>query len=177
VSKTLNINIRLLSKTDDRSYFNSGNIELDRFFQRFAGQNQFRHYIGSTYIALSENIIAGYATISPNQITAQILHDNIKKHLPEYPLPILRIARLAVHKTFQGHGIGKLLLKSMLEIALKLRDTVGCIGVVIDSKPEAITFYEKLGFIILETQQGSLGERPEPIPMFLSIKHIEQVCK
>jgi len=31
--------IRRLSPEDDRSMFQSGNIDLDRFFQRFAGQN------------------------------------------------------------------------------------------------------------------------------------------
>jgi hypothetical protein len=46
------IEIRALRKSDDRSSFCSGNIELDRFFQRFAGQNQFQHHIGTTYVAI-----------------------------------------------------------------------------------------------------------------------------
>jgi hypothetical protein len=39
---------------------------------------------------------------------------------------------------------------------------VGCVGVVVDAKP--------YGFIRLETLEGNLGDRPEPIPMFLSLK-------
>ena len=42
------IHVRLLMPKDNRSQFDSGDIELDRFFKRFAGQNQFRHHIGST---------------------------------------------------------------------------------------------------------------------------------
>jgi len=38
--------IRALSESDDRSRFRSGDPDLDRFLQRFAGQNQFRHYVG-----------------------------------------------------------------------------------------------------------------------------------
>jgi ribosomal protein S18 acetylase RimI-like enzyme len=47
---------------------------------------------------------------------------------------------------------------------------VGCVGVVVDAKPHAISFYERYGFIRLETLEGNLGDRPEPIPMFLSLK-------
>ena len=34
------LEVRRLRPTDDRSDFRCGNIDLDRFFQRFAGQNQ-----------------------------------------------------------------------------------------------------------------------------------------
>jgi hypothetical protein len=37
----MTITVRLLEASDDRSGFSSGNLDLDRFFQRFAGQNQF----------------------------------------------------------------------------------------------------------------------------------------
>ena len=45
----------------------------------------------------------------------------------------------------------------------------GCIGVVVDAKPQAVTFYERYGFTALEVVQGHLGDRPEPLPMFLEI--------
>jgi hypothetical protein len=37
---------------------------------------------------------------------------------------------------------------------------VGCVGVVVDAKPHAISFYERYGFIRLETLEGNLGELP-----------------
>ena len=45
----------------------------------------------------------------------------------------------------------------------------GCIGVVVDAKPRAAGFYERYGFWKLDTVQGQLGDRPEPIPMFLEL--------
>ena len=39
-------------QTDDRTRFRSGDADLDRFFQAYAGQNQFRHHIGTTYVAV-----------------------------------------------------------------------------------------------------------------------------
>jgi hypothetical protein len=46
---------------------------------------------------------------------------------------------------------------------------VGCSGVVVDAKPEAVAFYAKLGFVRLEVVAGELGDRPQPLPMFLEI--------
>ncbi|MEB4591521.1 GNAT family N-acetyltransferase [Candidatus Thiothrix sp. Deng01] len=169
---SLLVQVRRLESHDDRSSFCSGDIELDRFFQRFAGQNQFRHYVGTSYIADCSGQIAGFATVSSGEITAEILAGIVRKRLPDYPLPILRLARLAVDQRFQGQGIGKLLLKAMLELALQLRDQTGCIGVLVDAKPTAVDFYTKLGFQALESVSGELGNRPEPLPMFLPIQTI-----
>ena len=168
----LQIQIRRLEASDERVHFQSGDIELDRFFQRFAGQNQFRHYVGTTYIALCANQIAGYVTVSSGEITAEQLAATVRKRLPDYPLPILRLARLAVDQVFQGQGVGKLLLKSMLELALQQRDQSGCVGVVVDAKPQAVAFYSRLGFEPLATVSGELGSRPEPQALFLPIQVI-----
>jgi hypothetical protein len=96
----MDVEFRLLKTADDRSQFSSGNIELDRFFQRYAGQNQFKHYVGSTYVLCLDEQIIGFATVLAGEICAEDLDENLKKRLPDYPLPILRIARLAVDKNF-----------------------------------------------------------------------------
>ena len=40
---------------------------------------------------------------------------------------------------------------------------------VVDAKPEAAAFDEKLGFVPLRVTAGQLGDRPEPLPMFLEV--------
>lgn len=171
------VRVRRLEPRDDRTEFRSGNIELDRFFQRYAGQNQFRHHIGTTYVAVQNDRIVGFATVSLGEMVAEKLTKSLRRHLPAYPLPILRLARLAVDKKFQGYGIGKLLLRGMLELALDLRDRVGCIGVVVDAKQDAISFYSSLGFKPIDLISGALGDRPEPIAMFLSIGQVAAASK
>ncbi len=167
---------RLLQASDDRSQFCCGNIELDRFFQRYAGQNQFKHYIGSNYILHRKQQIAGFVTISAGEICAENLNDAQKKRLPDYPLPILRIARLAVDQRFQGLGLGKKLLGLSFKLALTMKATYGCIGIVVDAKEESVAFYKKIGFVSLQTLSGELGDRPQPEVLFLSIKAIEQAA-
>jgi GNAT superfamily N-acetyltransferase len=83
----------------------------------------------------------------------------------------------SVDARFQGHGIGRLLLRAMLELALDLRDRAGCIGVVVDAKPEAAAFYFWLGCEGMELISGALGDRPEPVAMFLPIRQIEAAAR
>ena len=164
--------IRPLDKADDRSEFHSGNPGLDRFFQRYAGQNQFRHHIGTTYVAVIGGRIVGFVTVSPGEVTAEAIQPAVQARLPHYPLPVIRLSRLAVDERYQGNGIGKTLLRSVLELAVELRDRFGCTGVVVDAKPDALGFYQNLGFIELPPVIGSLGDRPEPVPMFLPIRQV-----
>lgn len=107
-------------------------------------------------------------------MTADQLTAAMKKRLPDYPIPILRISRLAVDERCQGYGLGKRLLRMALELAVELRDRVGCAGVVVDAKPEAMDYYANFGFAPLETAAGELGDRPQPVPMFLSLRLIER---
>lgn len=81
------IHVRRLEPRDDRSGFHSGNIDLDRFFQRYAGQNQFRHHIGTTYLAVRGEQITGFVTVSSGEMTTEALSKGLRKRLPSYPLP------------------------------------------------------------------------------------------
>lgn len=164
------ITVRRLAPNDDRSGFRSGNPDLDRFFLRYAGQNQFRHHIGSTYVAVDAlDRIVGFATVAGSELMAARLPASQRKGLPRYPLPVLRLARLAVDERAHGTGVGSLLLRTVLSLAQQLGESVGCLGIVVDAKPEAVAFYAKLGFVPLEAAAGTLGDRPEPLPMFLEL--------
>lgn len=169
----MKIEIRALKKSDDRSSFSSGNIELDYFFQKYAGQNQFKHYIGTTYVATDGKTILGFITISMAVLINDDIEDILKKRLPNYPLSVLKISRLAVDKKYQNLGIGKKLLKAMLELAIEQKSRTGCIGVAVDAKKEAVPFYKKLGFVRLQ-RDGQLKKYQDFIAMFLPIKTIEQ---
>ncbi len=166
------IEVRLLRPADDRSEFESGNIDLDRFFRRFAGQNQFRHHIGATYVAVDGGCILGFVTLSVGHIEIEELPKNKRKKLPHDPLPILRLARLAVDGSAQGRGVGRLLLATVFQVAKDMVHSVGCIGVVVDAKREAMAFYERYGFELFQIMRGGLDSRPAPLPMFLPINAI-----
>ena len=92
------VEIRQLTLLDDRSAFSSGHAALDQFFQKYAGQNQFRLRIGTTYVATS----------------------TIVRGLPAYRAPVLRLARFAVDRSAQGGGVGKDLIRFVLRLAVQM---------------------------------------------------------
>ncbi len=169
----MEIEIRILKKKDDRDSFSCGDISLDYFFQRFAGQNQFKHYIGTTYIATDNKNILGFVSVSTGSLIKDNLPQKQRKKLPHYPLPILRISRLAVDEKYKKRGVGKQLLKSMFKLALQQKEMFGCIGVVVDAKDTAVDFYKKLGFIELDIDKGITKHYPKQSFMFLPISMLE----
>jgi GNAT superfamily N-acetyltransferase len=168
------VEIRALREDDDRAAFRSGDADLDRFFQRFAGQNQFRHHLGVTYVAAEDRTILGFATVAAAHVEIDDLPVVVRRKLPRYPLPVLRLARLAVDQSAQGQGLGLQLLRFVLRLALQMADDYGCVGVVVDAKPDAEAFYTKYGFVAVAAVEGRSDARPAPTPMFLSIRAIRE---
>ena len=164
--------IRALRVGDDRAHFRSGDPDLDRFFHQFAGQNQFKHYVGVTYVAVDGATILGFATVSPGHIEIEDLPALLRKKAPRYPLPVLRLARLAVDERARGQGLGTQLLRFVLKLSVRMAADYGCVGVVVDAKPNAAAFYSKYGFIPVEAVEGEASSRPKPTAMFLAMRVI-----
>jgi GNAT superfamily N-acetyltransferase len=160
--------VRALRESDERSGFRCGNDSLDRFFRSFAGQNQFRHHLGVTYVAAEGERILGFATVAPGHLEIDALPAAARRKLPRYPLPILRLGRLAVDLSVQGRGLGTRLLRFVLELALEMDGKYGCAGVVVDAKPESVAFYARFGFIALDALEGLSDARPRPTPLYLA---------
>ena len=136
------IEIRPLARDDDRSGFSCGQDDLDRFFEHYAGQNQFKLHLAVTYVAVVDERIVGFATVAASSIErARVPSARLRKRLPTYPLPVLRLARLGVDTRAQRHGVGSALLRHVLSLAVEQRDRFGCVAVVTDAKPQSVSFY------------------------------------
>lgn len=163
----MTVEIRPLRADDDRQSFRSGDEALDLYFQRYAGQNQFRHHVGVTYVAVEADRLLGFATVSAASVDADDLPSG--RRMPPYPLPVLRVARLAVSNADQGRGLGRALLRFCIELAEEMRDHVGCVGVVVDAKDEAVEFYRRYGFVEVDDEEGRAALVPAPSMMFLPL--------
>jgi ribosomal protein S18 acetylase RimI-like enzyme len=170
----MKIEIRVLDKDDDISSFECGISELDQFLKQYAKQNQFRHYIGTTYLLIVEDKIVGYVSVSASSIRIDELSLVANKKLPNYPLPILRLTRLAVDKNYQKSGFGKMLLRFVFELSLKQKEQFGCFGLVVDAKQESVDFYRQFGFVSFDIVAGSLDIRPFAQSMFIATKVIQK---
>ena len=130
------------------------------------------NHIGATYVAVEEDRIVGYATVAPGHIEVENFPPAQRKKLPRYPLPIPRLARLAVDESMRNRGLGKSLLRFVLNLSLRMAADFGCTGVVVDAKPGAIPFYWQFGFEPLEVVEGQSQVRPAAIAMFLPLREI-----
>jgi GNAT superfamily N-acetyltransferase len=166
------VEIRRLRASDDRSIFRSGDPDLDRFFQSYAGQNQFRRHVGVTYVAIEGDDFLGYLTVAPGGIEIDDLPAALRRGLPRYPLPVLRLARLAVDSRARGRGLGEQLLRFALGLAITMAEDYGCVGVAVDAKPGAEPFYARYGFQPIDVTEGLSDARPRPTVMFLPTSEI-----
>jgi len=103
------------------------------------------------YVLLAENRIAGYYTLSADNIDARDLHEGIvsQLNLPRYPyIGATLIGRLARDLVYKGHGVGELLLIDALKKSLSMSRDIASAAVVVDAKDEkAHRFYAEFGFI------------------------------
>jgi len=138
--------IRFLQPSDDRSAFSCGDSDYDDFLRKHAGQNHFRHHIGKTLVVVDDERVVGYATFALGELAIDELPEPVAAGLPRYPVPVLRLARLAVDARYQGVGLGRMLVGHLLLLALRVRDEFGCVAVVVDALKTRRSFYEELGF-------------------------------
>jgi len=80
-------------------------------------------------------------------ISKQNLPERHQKRFLQHPLPVARLARLAVDSRHQGQGLGELLLADALRRCLRLSDEIGMIGVIVDAKNKrAREWYQRYEF-------------------------------
>ena len=159
--------IRRLRGSDDTAAFSCGDAGLDRFLSSHAWRNQDALGIGVTYVAPAGERIAAFMTLAAGSVARDHVRESERATLPRYPLPVVRLARLGVDSRAQGEGLGGALVDFALHVAWAMRERVGCIGVAVDALPEAVAYYERLGFESIAVLEGSSALRPRPVPMHL----------
>lgn len=150
--------ISLLDGNFNKSNFDCGYPQLNQFLQKYASQNYQKNYC-LTFVATppKSNIIVGYCSVSASSIEFVNLPESIKKGLPKYPAPVMLIGQLAVDKTVQGQGLGKVLLIHALKRAVKISSELGIFAVRVDAIGEdSKNFYLKYSFVPLVNQPFSL---------------------
>lgn len=146
----MNIKIIPVSKAITKKPFDCGIKELTQYFKQFAYPNDKKN-IGKTFVAISLSDPSqplGYYTVSMAQILFSELPDDLKKGLPKYPIPAMRIGKLAIDVQYQKQGIGSLLLHDALHRAIRISSEIAIYCVLVDAlNDKAKTFYLKFGFI------------------------------
>lgn len=126
--------------------FDCGVKELNNYFINYAKQNE-NNNIGRTFVLKDNGRILGFYTLCTSSIAQNELPTKYQKLLPKYPIPCIRLARLAVDKHHQNNFYGHILLKDAFTKILVISKKVGISFVLVDAKPTSKKFYLKFGFI------------------------------
>lgn len=147
-----------LNKSHDRSSFECGEEDLDTFLKKYARQNDNKGI--STTFVLCESVsfrVLGYYSISSGQVACADLPTSASQTLPKYPIPVIRLGRLAVDRKYQGKGFGKILLADALLRCKNLADELGVYAVEVHAlSSDAKRFYVKYGFQELQDDEWHL---------------------
>ncbi len=143
--------------------FTCGQPELDHFLTRHALQAQ-QSNSSNTYAALSDGEVVGYYTLVAAEVRHSEAPPRVVKGMPRHPIPLLLLARLAVHTKMQGKGLGSGLLLDAMGRTLQVADMVGVRALAVHAKDDAAaSFYRHFGFEPSPT---------DPHLLFLIIKDI-----
>jgi GNAT superfamily N-acetyltransferase len=139
--------VEVLSRQHDLSQFDCGSHEsLNLWLKKYALQNQ-ANESARTYVVHRANAVMGYYSISAGSIARAGATPRAAQGLANHPIPISLLGRLAVHKTEQGTGLGKALLKDALIRMERAADILGIRAVLVHAiDREARAFYERFEF-------------------------------
>ncbi|MGO9949747.1 MAG: GNAT family N-acetyltransferase [Steroidobacteraceae bacterium] len=149
----------LEAKRHDRSGFDCGVEPLNRYLRTLAGQHRVKG-IATTFVLIDSDLpsqILGYYSLSAASLAFEQLIEADRKGLPEYPVPAVRIGRLATSVSVRGQGLGELLLQNAIKRILQARNTLGVHAVVVEAKSSAAErFYRKYGFRLCDPKSRQL---------------------
>lgn len=164
--------VRPLHEDDERSAFESGEEETDRFFREHALTNH-RAGISRVYVAVetpASNEVLGFYALSATSVESGTVRDLAAISLPRYPMPALLVGQLAVDRTAQGRGLGDALLRHALHRCLDVADHVAVFGILVDALNEGVaSFYRRFGFEPIPPEKS-------PQPMFLPLATLKEAA-
>lgn len=126
--------------------FDSGVPALDTWLHNYAGQSG-RADMAVTYVAHVDDRVIGYFAITASEVAQDDAPAELTRRVARYPIPVIRLARLAVDLGHRGTGLGAALLREALVRSAQAADIIGARAVVVDAKDdEAARFYEHFEF-------------------------------
>ena len=142
----------------DPSGFDSGNETLDRWLTRSAGQSERRDAARTFVTTDGRGQVIAYYTLIASELLHEGATDQVRKGMSRhYPIPVAVLARLAVDRGHQGHGIGAMLLRDALTRVTVAAEQVAMRAVVVHAINEAAaSFYQHFGFTALTAAPRTL---------------------
>lgn len=142
--------------------FHCGKSSLDKWLVDRALKCQ-EDASARTYVVCADNAVLGYYALAAGSVTRSGVPGAIRRNMPD-PIPVVVLARLAVHAQHAGQGVGAGLLKDAVLRALRLRQDLGIRAMLCHAiDEEAASFYRTHGFV---------NSTLDPLTLLLNLNHL-----
>lgn len=129
--------------------FECGREQLDRWLRAYAGQGQ-RRDTARTFVVCRRGKadVVGCYTLVASRVEQDEATGEVRRGTSKhFPIPICLIARLAVHRSEQGTGLGRSLLLDALQRTERASRSVAMRAVLVHATDEkGAAFYAHFGF-------------------------------
>jgi|APMI01.1.fsa_nt_gi GNAT superfamily N-acetyltransferase len=153
---------------DAQKKFDCGNAVINKFvYDSLKGQ--VKKGFSTAYVltdSSAKDRFVGFYTIAQHRMSLKDLSALQLGSLPS-SVPCTRLIMLGVDKGHQGKQLGMKLMKHALETTKVVARSIASVGLYLDADAAALSFYERLGFTLLEGDKS-----PAPSPMFLPLSAI-----
>ena len=159
--------IRKLAASDAVESFDCGQPALNQFLQRFALVNQ-KSNSAQTYVSCSTGVVVGFHSLAVGNVEPATATPRVVKGIPQHPVPVMILARLAVDLEHQGVGLGKALLKDALQRTAQAADIAGIRALLVHAKDDTARQW----YLNWEFEPSA----SDPFHLFLLIKDIKAMA-
>lgn len=145
--------------------FDCGQPDLNCWLIKHARQSQSSNS-AQTYVGVVDGVVVGYYSLAAGQLEYSDAPERIQKGLARHPVPIMLLARLAVHSEWQKRGVGRALIKDAVLRTLQAADLAGIRALAVHAKDDAARrYYEQFDFVASPT---------DPLHLFVLLKDIRK---
>lgn len=141
--------------SSDVGEFDCGDQELNSFIMEDA-VNYHKNLLAESYLLKDDGQMVAYVTLLNDRVSVDSFDDKTSfnrfrrqhfensKRLKAYPA--IKVGRLAVSHTLARRGYGSILL-DFVKLLIALKRYSGCRFMIVDAYADAVSFYEKNGFV------------------------------
>ena len=158
--------VEKLRKEHAIAVFDCGQTDLNAWLLKYALQSQASNS-AQTYVGVVNERVVGFYSLAVGQVEYADAPERVQKGLARHPVPIMLLARLAVHRDWQGKGIGRGLLKDAVLRTMQAADIAGIRALAVHAKDDhARRYYEQFDFIPSPT---------DPLHLFALLKNLRNI--
>ena len=147
--------------------FDCGLVMMDEYYKSNLKRALKSENIRGIGAINSASEVVGFGTLTLGHIDKILAKSVIKKSNLPSQLSVARIVMFGVDRRYQGLGIGQEILRHTFIQAVKVHREVPIKGLYLDAAPNAVSYYESLGFQALSGPDIRGGT-----PMLISIEPV-----